>query len=143
MRRGYQSRVLLPQSLWKTLASIAGFVIISPACAASPQAAPAKTKTIDRVARIRVLSPQEAAQGIPVHVHGVVTYSDPAMTDLFIQDSSGGIYVASEKPLNVSRGQLVEVTGITGPGEFAPVIDKPEIRILGPGILPKPARVPL
>jgi PAS domain S-box-containing protein len=73
----------------------------------------------------------------------VVTYYDPSLPDLFVQDSSGGIYVDCQKPVDVRQGQLVEVTGISGPGEFAPVIEKPKIRVLGAGVLPKAARVGL
>ncbi|HLN00808.1 MAG TPA: ATP-binding protein [Bryobacteraceae bacterium] len=131
------------QSLPKTFASIASIVSIALSCAGAIQAAPAKVKTIDRVARIRVLAPDEAAHGFPVHVRGVVTYYDPGLPDLFVQDSTGGIYIACQKPVDVRRGQLIDVSGITGPGEFAPVIEKPEIHVLGPGVLPKPLKVPL
>jgi len=138
-----KSRLLLRQSLPKTFASIASIVSIALSCAGAIQAAPAKVKTIDRVARIRVLAPDEAAHGFPVHVRGVVTYYDPGLPDLFVQDSTGGIYIACQKPVDVRRGQLIDVSGITGPGEFAPVIEKPEIHVLGPGVLPKPLKVPL
>jgi len=135
--------LLLRQSLPKTFASIASIVSIALSCAGAIQAAPAKVKTIDRVARIRVLAPDEAAHGFPVHVRGVVTYYDPGLPDLFVQDSTGGIYIACQEPVDVRRGQLIDVSGITGPGEFAPVIEKPEIHVLGPGVLPKPLKVPL
>jgi PAS domain S-box-containing protein len=138
-----KSRLLLRQSLRIVLVSIASIVSIALSCAGAIEAAPAKVRTIDRVARIRVLAPDEAAQGFPVHVRGVVTYYDPGLPDLFIEDSTGGIYVACQKPVEVRRGQFVEVTGVTGPGEFAPVVERPEIRVLGPGVLPKPLRVPL
>jgi len=133
----------LQQSLRIVLASIASAVPVALSCAGTVRAAPAKANTIDRVAPIRVLAPHEAAHGIPVHVRGVVTYYDPALPDLFVQDSTGGIFLACQKPVDVRRGQLIEVTGVTGPGEFAPVIEKPKIRVLGPGVLPKPLRVPL
>ncbi len=35
------------------------------------------------------------------------------------------------------------MTGISGPGEFAPVIEKPKIRVLGAGVLPRAVRVAL
>ena len=134
----------MPRSLLRNLASFAVVFAIALSYAGKLPATPlAKLRTIDRVARIRTLSPDEAARGLPVRVRGVVTYYDPALPDLFIQDSSGGVYVACQKPVDVRRGQIVEVTGITGPGEFAPVIEKPAVRILGQGVLPKAARVAL
>jgi len=106
-------------------------------------AAPANLKVIDRISRIRLLPPTESAHGYPVHVRGIVTYSDPAAADLFVQDASGGIYIDQPKRTDLRRGQIIDVTGITAPGDYAPVIEKPEIRILGTGVLPKAARIPL
>src|SRR5712692_8971510 len=121
-----KSKMPLQRSFLRGLASFANVVAITLFCVGTLKATPAKLKTLDRVTRIRVLTPNEAADGLPVRVRGVVTYYDPTLPDLFIQDSTGGIYVACQKPVDVRRGQLVEVTGISGPGEFAPVIEKPE-----------------
>src|SRR6266487_1890058 len=83
-------------------------------------AAPAPPKVLDRVYQIRNLATEEAARGLPVRLRAVVTYydataypADPLSIDLFVQDASGGIFVQSEKPLNIKRGQQIELTGIT------------------------------
>src|SRR5437879_4728735 len=123
--------------------SVAGVLLTILVCAGAPKTLPAKLRTLDRVAQIRALSPSEAAQGFPVRVHGVVTHYDPALPDLFVQGATGGIYVACQKGVAVKQGDSVEVTGITGPGEFAPVIENPQIRVLGSGVLPPPAKVSL
>jgi signal transduction histidine kinase/ActR/RegA family two-component response regulator len=99
----------------------------------------AAPKVLDSAAQIRALPAKEAARGLPVRLRGVVTYYDPGAIDLFVQDATGGIYVACDKPLAVERGQQVEVTGITGPGDFAPVVLHPQARVLGPGTLPRPS----
>jgi len=112
--------------------------LIACALASTLSAAPA---VLTRAAQIRALSAEEAAKGLPVRLHTVVTHYDPGWNDLFVQDATGGAYVAAEHPLNIRQGQLVEVTGISGPGEFAPIVKKPEIRVLGPGKLPQPRRV--
>ena len=127
----------------KVLVFVAGIVSLAVVSAEALQAAPVKVKAIDRIARIRMLSPEDAARGIPVRVRGVITYYDPGLPDLFVQDSTGGVYIACQKPADVHRGQLIEVSGISGAGEFAPVIEKPEIRVLGEGALPEARRVPL
>ncbi len=103
--------------------------------AATVEAAP---QPIGRASEIRALTAKEAARGYPVRLRGVVTYYDRAAPDLFVQDETAGIYVACDQPPAVERGQLVEVTGITGPGDFAPVVLHPQVRVLGPGKLPKP-----
>ncbi|MCU1274863.1 MAG: putative Histidine kinase, partial [Bryobacterales bacterium] len=60
--------------------------------------------------------------------------------DLFVQDATGGIYVQCEKPLNVRRGQQIELTGVTGAGQFAPVVRQPQVTAVGEGILPAPKK---
>ena len=137
-----KSRLLLPQSLQRFLASVARVIPIALGFAGALEAA-ANLKPIDRISRIRLLPPAEAAHRYPVHVRGVITYSDPALADLFVQDATGGIFIDSPKHPDLRQGQIIEVTGVTAPGDFAPVIEKPEIRILGAGALPQAARVPL
>ena len=112
-------------------------------CAGAPEILQAKPRILDRISQIRALSPSEAAQGFPVYVRAVVTHYDPALPDLFIQDATGGIYVACQKTVDVKQGDNIEVIGKSGPGEFAPVIENVQIRVLGPGVLPPPERVSL
>ncbi|MFZ0734015.1 MAG: sensor histidine kinase [Candidatus Sulfotelmatobacter sp.] len=88
--------------------------------------------------QVRRLSPEQAALGYPVRVRGVVTDDVPS-PDLFVQDSTAGIYVEGSKSGNFPHhfGDLIEVEGITGPGKFAPVIIEKSSRLLGPAPLPK------
>jgi signal transduction histidine kinase len=100
---------------------------------------PAKpTAVITRADQIRRLSPEEAAQGRPVRIRGVVTMDAPA-PDFFVQDSTAGIYVEGNSISKYPHvlGQLVEVEGITGPGKFAPVVREGTLRVISPGTLPK------
>ena len=106
----------------------------------------AQAETVLEHARdIRALSPQEADRGMPVRLRAVVTYYDAAQSDLFVQDSTAGIYVelkgAVGRPDGLWQGQQIEMTGITASGDFAPEVVKPRIRILGPGVLPAPRKV--
>ena len=43
----------------------------------------------------------------------------------------------------LEAGQVVEVVGQTGAGDFAPVIDKVSVRVVGNAAHPEPIRVPL
>ena len=88
--------------------------------------------------QVRRLSPEQAALGYPVRVRGVITDDVPS-PDLFVQDSTAGIYVEGSKSGNFPHhfGDLIEVEGITGPGKFAPVIIEKSSRLLGPALLPK------
>jgi len=99
-------------------------------------------RLLTRVEQIRNLSPDEANLGYPILVQAVVTYINPAENDLFIQDSTAGVYVnIGTGKLELQPGQLVEVEGVSGTPDFAPQIDNPKIRVLGQGSLPEARRV--
>ncbi|HLX77026.1 MAG TPA: sensor histidine kinase [Terriglobales bacterium] len=93
---------------------------------------------LTRADQVRRLTPEQAAQGYPVRIRGVITDDVPA-PDFFVQDSYAGIYVEGSKLHSFAHhfGDLVEVEGITGPGKFAPVIREENLRVLGKGRLPK------
>lgn len=94
---------------------------------------------LTQVTEVRRLSPLEARRGYPVRLRDVVTFNQPGVT--FIQDATAGIYlVTQDSPVEGQAGDLVEVRGITGPGEFAPVVDRPQVQVLGRAELPFPRR---
>ncbi len=109
-------------------------------------AKPHSLPVIARVSDIRALSAKEAELGHPVRVRGLVTFYDgPAYygdINFFFRDSTGGIFVkeASAEELNLTAGDFVEVTGVTGHGWFANQIEKPQVRRLGRAPLPEPRR---
>ncbi len=91
---------------------------------------------------IRKMSLQQAKQGYPVRLKGVITFYDPEQPDLFVQDPSSGIWINTEivKPnVPIRVGDLVEVEGVTEAPDFAPQVGNPRLRILGHVSLP-PAR---
>jgi len=97
---------------------------------------------ITTVGEVRSLTASEADLSVPVRLRGVVTFYDEALYGRFIQDESAGIYLReSTNTPTLFAGQLVEVTGVTSPGEYAPVIEPTSVRILGEQPLPdaKPA----
>ena len=85
---------------------------------------------------LRNLSPEAAARHHPVHISGVVTYVDQQWQMLFVQDSTGGVYVDAQGSLDMSAGDLVDVQGWSDPGNYAPEITRPTIKRLGRGALP-------
>ena len=98
--------------------------------------------TLTHIGQIRGLALNDASKGYPVKLRGVVTYCDAADGDLFIQDSTAGIWVDPQKfNLNLRAGQWVEVEGIAGIGDFSPEIDKARVRILGQAPFPAARRV--
>ena len=111
-------------------------VASSPARTASPS-------VITTVRAIRQLSPIEARRGYPVQLRAVVTSPSAAGGAVFVQDSTAGIYMVVKTADRLEAGQVVEVAGQTGAGDFAPVIDKVSVRVVGTAAHPEPIRVPL
>ncbi|MFW5973412.1 MAG: hypothetical protein ACOCTG_05405, partial [Bacteroidota bacterium] len=100
---------------------------------------------LTRVGAIRELSSSEARRHYPVRISGVITYADPAWSMIFVQDATGGVYVAapSFSSDTYRPGQVVEVEGVTQQTAFAPDIINPVIRVVGLGTPPTPLNEPL
>ena len=58
---------------------------------------------------------------------------------LMVQQGGHGIYVLGPYKVVLHRGDRIEVTGFTGDGDFAPVLVRTTLRLLGRGKLPTPA----
>jgi PAS domain S-box-containing protein len=110
------------------------------ACLSLAEAQPA-LPLLTQAAQIRRLTTAEAGRGYPVRLRGVVTYYNWDASDLFIQDSTAGIWVdpGQTKPA-LHSGEWVEVEGVSAAGELAPEIDHAHFRNLGEAPLPNPRR---
>jgi signal transduction histidine kinase len=87
--------------------------------------------------QVRRLSPAEALKGYPIRLQAVVTYNDPDMRLLFVQDHTAGIYVEAWRHIHrLEPGDRVSIDGRSSPGAFAPIVDHPRVRVLRPGPLP-------
>lgn len=98
---------------------------------------------LTNVRAVRELIPAAAAQALPLSVTGVITYIDPRSQLLFLQDSTGGIYVkypAAHHP-ELTAGSRVTLVGLTNAGDFAPVIVAPKFIVHG--VAPLPAPIPV
>ena len=93
---------------------------------------------------VRRLSPEQAERHLEVKLKGIVTFADELLYSRFVQDETAGIYfreMTNMPPLH--PGQLIEIEGETGPGEYAPVVIPASIRVLGEGSLPQAKLVSL
>ncbi len=101
-----------------------------------------KLALLRSVGDIRRLSSEEAERHYPVRLRGVITYYDPDWNMLFFQGASEGIFVKlADQELDLKSGQLVVLKGVTGPGDFAPVIERPVFEILSLAPMPDPKPV--
>jgi PAS domain S-box-containing protein len=96
---------------------------------------------LTNAAAVRSLPPAVAAQRLPVRLRGVATYVFDTQA-CFVQDESSGIFVGAGEPIpHFVSGDLVEVEGVTGPGEYAPIVHPQAARRVGHTNLPPPRRV--
>lgn len=83
---------------------------------------------------MRSLTPQQAGGHLPVRLKGVVTYWE--IYSRFVQDETAGIYLRENTNLPaVKAGQIVEIEGVTSPGEYAPIIVPIAVKVVGDGNL--------
>jgi diguanylate cyclase (GGDEF)-like protein len=88
------------------------------------------------------LTLQEARRSYPVHLRAVVTYYDPFIDSrhgaLFVHDASGSIFVpVPPRPiLPLKPGTEVEVIGVSGAGDYAPILANASVRVVGQSHLP-------
>ena len=88
------------------------------------------------------LSADEARRGYSVRLHGVVTYYDPYTSPqvgaYFICDSTGCIVVlVPPRPiLDIRAGTLVDMSGVSAPGNYAPIVMGSEVHVVGQSEVP-------
>jgi signal transduction histidine kinase len=111
-----------------------------PALAAPAQVNPEKLPELTTAEQVRDLSPEEAARHYPVHLKGVITFSDQTQFLRFVQDETAGIYFfardAQYGAAGLKSGDKVEIEGHSNRGEYAPIIDASAIKRLGAGSFP-------
>ena len=119
--------------------------LVVPACALNtPGQKPEELTTARAVHR---LPPEEAKRSYPVHLRAVLTYYDPYIDSrrgaIFVCDGSGCVFVSipARPILPLHAGDQVDIDGVTGPGDYASIVEAPGVRVIGKSALPsKPHR---
>ena len=130
---------ILRGATWRRLCLLAVmvFTLLSPAVEAQPT-----NEELRTAAAVRGLTVEQAKRPMHVRLRGVVTFFDENLFSRFIQDDTAGIYLQTSRILPaLVPGQVVELEGISSPGEFAPVIVPEKVRVLGAAALPAPKPV--
>ncbi len=111
----------------------------------TPPDATAGAGPLARIADIRELSLAEAAEGRPVEITGMVTWSLPEADFLFLQDSSGGIRVHYDRAATgvIPYGKYFRIQGVTRAGPVTPAVELRSHVDLGSMSHPRPRRVSL
>jgi signal transduction histidine kinase len=95
---------------------------------------------------VRALSEEQARHAVPVHLRGVyMGEADPEGIAFVVQDETDGIYVQGPANLvaDLTRGDVLEIDGVTDPGGFAPYVAASHIRKIGRAEIPAPIHVTL
>jgi signal transduction histidine kinase/DNA-binding response OmpR family regulator len=101
--------------------------------------------TLAKALDVHSLTIEQALRNYPVHLRAVVTYYDPYVDPrrpaLFVSDSSGAIFVAlsSLPAVPFEAGDLVEITGVSAAGDYAPIVNATEAHVIGKSHLPSTA----
>lgn len=83
------------------------------------------------------LPAEVATLGLPVRVRGVVTYTEQSWAgQFFMQDATAGVFVGHSGREAPQPGQVVDVSGTSHPGAFAPYIKNPRWSVVGSAPLP-------
>lgn len=120
------------------VAAMAGLAFVLAQSGAKLQAAQVPSGSVLRSAdQVRRLTPEQAERHLEVQLKAVVTFSDERLYSRFVQDETAGIYISdiTNGPA-LALGQLVEIEGRTGAGEYAPIVIPTSVKILGEGKMP-------
>ncbi len=116
--------------------------VLGPVAAQEPTPAPPLVLT--NVAQVRQLTSKEAARALPVKLKGVMlAEASPQNRAIIIADETGGLYLLANSGLfsPFRRGDLLEVSGVSDPGQFAPIVKVSQARKIGTSPNPPPRTV--
>jgi signal transduction histidine kinase len=94
--------------------------------------------------QVKHLTSEEARSNRAVRLRAIVLYyNQQDFVDLIVHDDTAGIYLADtrKKQFHTRPGDVVEVTGVTGAGDYAPVVRVSALRVVGSAPLPAPREV--
>jgi len=106
---------------------------------------PAQLPTLTTALAAHSLRSDEARRAYPVHLRAVVTYYDPNLGNgyaaTFVTDATGSIWVnlPADKISSLPAGTLVDLTGVTDNGLFAPYVASPHLLVIGHSKFPEKA----
>jgi two-component system sensor histidine kinase/response regulator len=113
------------------------FSITLTAVLAAAQPLPDRPRVITSAYQAHSLAVEESKRGLPVRFRATVTYYDPYIDPrrgvLFVCDATGCVFVAlpARPLLPIHAGSEIDIEGVSGPGDFAPIVDRPLVRVTG------------
>lgn len=123
---------------------ICGFMLrllpLWPVCCAAQVNDSAADPLLATAAAVRSLTTRGAGEARPVRLRGQLVLITTQRTAIVLLDHGEGIYVELRQraPADFKIGDELDVTGVSGAGDFAPVVKAQRIVRIGSGTLPAP-----
>jgi signal transduction histidine kinase len=119
------------------VANAGSLVIVEPLTGDTTQSQP-----LTSVAQVQSLPIEQARKALPVRIRGTVTGAVNASYERWMsfQDETRGIFVRCAAISNATPvlGEIWELEGESGAGDFAPIINATKLTRIGEGLLPTP-----
>ncbi|MDB6037915.1 MAG: degS [Verrucomicrobiales bacterium] len=123
--------------LWLLIAAvILGFGPIAETAAAATTTSGTQSRLITSASELLDLSNDEAKKEYPVVLHGVITCFDQFAGLCFVYDGSASVYVYVTSLVELSGGDVVDITGVSGSGLFSPIAQRVVVTRVGRTNLP-------
>jgi PAS domain S-box-containing protein len=142
-----RSEQALVRGKWSLSAALVVFSVVVSAFGQRSNSPQEAVPTLTTAHAAHSLQPNEARRGYPVRLRAVVTYydpdTDPRTGAFFACDPTGCICVlVPPRPiLPLRSGTLVDVSGVSEAGNYAPIVVGSKIQVVGQSHLPaKPPR---
>jgi PAS domain S-box-containing protein len=137
-----RSQQALVYGKWSIPAALVVFSVVASAFGQQSNAPQEVLPTLTTARAAHSLQLDEARRGYPVRLRAVVTYydpnTDPKVGAFFACDSTGCIcvLVPPRPTLPLRAGTLIDMSGVSEPGNYAPIVIGTEIHVIGQSHLP-------
>ena len=134
LRQAFHSSAAAKRPLWTVGAAVLVFAGMAGCGSGNRTAAPLRT-----VGAMLRLSGNELQSGRRVELRGIVTFVDADWRLLTVQDQTGGVLVQmTPRTPDVSRGDILEISGATAADNRIPTVVSATVRVAGSSKLPAP-----
>ncbi len=101
---------------------------------------PATLPTLTTAEAVHRLPPAQSKRKYPVHLKAVCVVCFAGWHGFFVNDGHTGVYVETRNQVlltpAIHAGTVLDIEGVTGLGEYAPIVDQSTIKALGEAPLP-------